>query len=278
MTLDDYNITLGCKLVGTWNLHTAATEQKTNCKLDFFTMLSSLSGVIGSRGQANYAAGNTFQDAFATYRRSLGLAAHTVDLGIIEDVGYMSEHQNLTSRLLGRTEMQGIDEKQLHDILQLSILQQTVGLNGASASQMITGLSFPLAETSSLLMDKRFHSLRASQQHSAAADSSGGGDQQSDGINAFQAMVKASLPVDQLVAEAIKIVNKEMVRVLGLTIDMEDSKPLSSYGIDSLAAVDLRNWFKAKLGIQLTTLDVLNSASLLALCTKAINRVLASTE
>ncbi|EDN99357.1 hypothetical protein SS1G_02211 [Sclerotinia sclerotiorum 1980 UF-70] len=78
MTLDDYHTALHAKINGTWNLHYICQEQKE--PLDFFTLLSSISGVVGNKGQANYAAGNTFLDAFAEYRESLGLRANSVDL------------------------------------------------------------------------------------------------------------------------------------------------------------------------------------------------------
>jgi hypothetical protein len=63
MTIDEYHGALACKLQGTWNLHNTALEQ--NLSLDFFTLLSSISGVVGQKGQANYAAGNAVLDAFA---------------------------------------------------------------------------------------------------------------------------------------------------------------------------------------------------------------------
>jgi hypothetical protein len=78
------------KLQETWNLHSASLTQEE--LLDFFTMLSSISGVVGNKGQANYSAANTFLDAFATYRQQvLHLHANSVDLGMIEDVGYIVE-------------------------------------------------------------------------------------------------------------------------------------------------------------------------------------------
>ncbi|KAK3984635.1 hypothetical protein QBC44DRAFT_10438 [Cladorrhinum sp. PSN332] len=277
MTHQEYQEALASKLAGTWNLHTAADELGSGQKLDFFTMLSSISGVVGTAGQANYAAGNTFQDAFARYRHSLGLAAHTVDLGIVQDVGYMSEHQALTDRVCSRSQLSGINERQLHEILRLAILQQTVGLNrdGQSAGQMITGLPFPLPEDSPVLADRRFHSLlRPRQVQGGAAAARGNG----DGINVLHAMVKGGLPVGKLVAEAVKLVNKQMRRVLGLSADMEAAKSLSSYGIDSLAAVDLRNWFKMQMGVELTTLDILNAASLEGLCGKVIDKLVAGTK
>lgn len=93
MTLDDYHTAINAKVQETWNLHRASQEfQKQS--LDFFTMLSSTSGVIGNKSQANYAAANTFLDAFASYRKTLGLRANIVDLGLIEDVGYVAEQDS----------------------------------------------------------------------------------------------------------------------------------------------------------------------------------------
>ncbi|TVY37829.1 Fumagillin dodecapentaenoate synthase [Lachnellula subtilissima] len=70
MHVSDYHGALACKVQGTWNLHNVA--EKLGLKLDFFTMLSSISGVVGQKGQANYTAGNAFLDAFASYRHGLG--------------------------------------------------------------------------------------------------------------------------------------------------------------------------------------------------------------
>ncbi|KAI0538967.1 hypothetical protein GGR58DRAFT_525418 [Xylaria digitata] len=271
MTLQDYQDTLACKVLGTWNLHIAA--EKMHHKLSFFTMLSSISGVVGTAGQANYAAGNSFQDAFASYRHSLGLAAHTVDLGIVEDVGYMSEHQSLTDRVQSRSRLSGINEKQLHEVIKLSIIPQIGdegrGTNPENRSQMITGLPFPLPEDSPILGDKRFHTLLMP--HSLLDE--GNFPDSGDGISTFLSMVKASMSMEQLIPEMIKLVNEQVVRILGLTSDMEQLKPLNSYGMDSLAAVDLRNWFNVGLGIKLTTLDILNAGSLRALCTKVVQRL-----
>ena len=61
-------------------------------------MLSSLAGIIGSISQANYAAGNTFQDALVHYRHAQGLSAQSIDLGLIRGLGYVEEHEEVAAR------------------------------------------------------------------------------------------------------------------------------------------------------------------------------------
>lgn len=73
MSHTDYHAALSSKVMGTSNLHSVSLETKQ--PISFFTMISSISGVIGQKGQANYAGGNAFEDAFAEYRRALGLPA-----------------------------------------------------------------------------------------------------------------------------------------------------------------------------------------------------------
>ena len=86
MTYEDWISATGPKVQGSWNLHEAMPKD-----LDFFVFLSSSAGVIGARGQANYAVGNGFQDALASHRRSMGLAAVSLDLGPVLGAG-VSHH------------------------------------------------------------------------------------------------------------------------------------------------------------------------------------------
>ncbi|HEX6101024.1 MAG TPA: SDR family NAD(P)-dependent oxidoreductase [Thermoanaerobaculia bacterium] len=55
---------LAPKVTGTYNLDQASSD----VQLDFFVLLSSVVGVVGNVGQADYAAANGFMDHFAAYR------------------------------------------------------------------------------------------------------------------------------------------------------------------------------------------------------------------
>ncbi|KAK5992001.1 Highly reducing polyketide synthase [Cladobotryum mycophilum] len=272
MTVDEYHGALACKIAGTWNLHNVALEQ--NLELDFFTMLSSISGVVGQKGQANYAAGNAVLDAFAVYRQSLGLPATSVDLGVIEDVGYIHDHDGLQQNL-DTSIWTGINEGLLRRILEYSILQQvsdeTKRLSPISSAQLVTGIPVPQPENSQLSRDARFAPLFISAGGNGAAKS--GASDGSREIQAFLLLARSPAEPTAVVTAALDIVNKHLTKTLRLPEPMEPGRPLSTYGLDSLAAVEIRNWVRMTLGAELTTLEIVNASSLLSLCEKIVSKL-----
>ena len=89
MKYEDWVNSLRPKVRGTWYLHTHLPQD-----LDFFIILSSMSGIIGNAAQANYAAGNNYEDAIAHYRHARGLASTTINAGIVTDASHFADDVN----------------------------------------------------------------------------------------------------------------------------------------------------------------------------------------
>lgn len=276
MTLEDYQTAIHAKVQGTWNLHKASQELR-QAPLDFFTMLASTSGIVGNKGQANYAAANTFLDAFASYRQSLGLRANTVDLGLIEDVGYVAEQDSTLEVRFDKRQWTPINESMLRKILTYSILQQEIApLNATSSTETITGIGFPLPQDGSeLASESRFSYL-----FSTRGDNKDGGRDEGDGsdpleqaIKQFHLLSKTDTELAALNQTCVEVVVGQFVKILRLETSPEVGRPLVAYGLDSLSAVELRNWIRKKLGVELTTLDITNASSLIALADKIVSKL-----
>lgn len=266
MTAEDYHVAVACKIQGTWNLHNAALD--AGLTLDFFSLLSSTSGVAGQSGQANYVAANAFLDAFAIYRRQLGLRANAIALGPMWDVGYMSRNRSSLPSTNVST-FTTITESLFHKIINYSILQQTDVINETSAHHLITGMAVPLKESSTLRIDARFAALFGS----AASGHASGAKGASKEMQVFNLLYASQGDAGEILQALIEVVGKELKSILQLNENLEPAKAPGDYGMESLAAVELRNWARMELNADVTMLEILGATSLIGLCQKMLTKM-----
>ena len=250
MTADDYNAVLGPRYSGTWNLH-----KHLPTDLDFFLMLSSISGIIGNATQAAYAAGSAFMDSFAAYRHTLGLPAVSLDLGTITDVGYLAENKELAAKM-EKQGFQGTDTQTLLSLVQAAISQQKQG-----RSQIVTGLGEWKAGESLANFDAPLfsHFRRRFWKDERV-------DQPNDSVHALRENLKAAESHDDAVSVILEALASKIASQLGISMDRVDpSSPLSEFGIDSHVAVELRNWILKTVESTVPILEILASDSVLHL-------------
>ncbi|KAJ5412660.1 uncharacterized protein N7487_007019 [Penicillium crustosum] len=260
MRLEEYRDVMGPKYYGTWNLH---RHLPTN--LDFFLMLSSISGVIGNATQAAYAAGSTFMDAFAAYRRSLGLPAVSLDLGTITDVGYLAENSDLAAKM-ERQGFQGTDTPTLLSLIQVAISQSTSG-----EAQLITGLGqWKEMESLGNFEAPLFAHFRYKFQVHGKSAAHG------DSMEGLKAELSAAKTVDQATIVICDAISRKIASHLSIPVEnINPSNPVSEYGVDSHVAVELRNWISRSMDCTIPILEIL-AKSMLELSHKIANQRLQS--
>lgn len=246
MTHTQWEQSLRPKVRGSWNLHKLLPED-----VNFFVMLSSFSGVFGNRGQANYAAGCTFQDELAHSRHRRGLKATSIDLGAMRDVGVLAE-KGAVGDIASWIEPFGIREEEFHAILMLAIARQMGDNWAAEEPQVVTGLA--TGEAASLagvfpqyLNEPKFSLIAQYSGHQAVAavDSPG-----------------ARLAQAESLAGAVDIVVSSITATLSKSLqmpseDIDVSRPLYSYGVDSLVAIEMRNWVIKEFQSDVSLFDIL---------------------
>lgn len=261
MTLEDWQTSLRPKVAATWNLHSYFSQPDS---LDFYVMLSSLSGILGIASQANYAAGCSYQDALAHRRRSMGLPAVSLDLGIVKDVGYASISESRAVLDSWRRAGQTIILSE-ENVLQAFTAAVLYPLN---QPQIIVGLNTgPGPQWDSVMgRDARFQALKY--RPSTAARSQEALDADSDGSTKSLSMLlkgAADSPDEaaRFVGEAIASKIAEVFMIPASEIDL--TKPPAQYGVDSLVAVELRNMLTLQAAAEISIFNILQSVSLAAL-------------
>lgn len=286
MTYEDWTLAVGPKVTGTLNLHNASK----NCNLDFFVMFASLSGALGSPGQANYAAANTFLDGFVQYRHQQGLPASAVDLGLMGEIGFVSKSSNLVD-LLNNRGWFSIDENDLLQTLQLSMTKSLpkglsldkFGEGLVSASQFFIGVlrsskaSFRPGRKFFWESDRRL-SLLISGDAEASNASTGSDDKL---VQFIQSVEEGLCPLDSEQSRQF-LTNAIGIRIYQFMMqpaeDLNPSISLKSLGVDSLITIEIRNWWRRNLGIEISVLEILDASTIEALGELATQRLRAKLQ
>ncbi|KAJ5735326.1 Acyl transferase/acyl hydrolase/lysophospholipase [Penicillium malachiteum] len=153
MSFTQWSNSIAAKAHATRNLHEFFGD-----RLDFFTMLSSIVGVVGNASQSNYGAGGSYQDALARPRAAQGLPGVALDLGMVQSVGWLADNETARERLL----RQGYRPLEEEEVLQLVESAIRDPVRSPRTSQVMTGIAdfTPEAATSGWRQDSRFGGLQ----------------------------------------------------------------------------------------------------------------------
>lgn len=254
MTWEDYNQVIEGKVQGGWNFHHALET----CSLDFFVAISSAAGAVGNRGQAAYSAANCFLNALVQHRRAQGLPASSLDLTAVSDSGYLADDKEKAAEVARNLGSDSICESEVLALLSAAI---DGTLSTACNGHTITGMRITAAMRPFWTDDAKFRAMRLAAEEEAAALNSASA---SDAVTiSFNAALKAA----QSRAKAEDAVCRGLVDRIAtvLMMDAEDldvTRPLSNYPLDSLVAIEIRNFITREFEANLQVLELLSSGSI----------------
>jgi NADPH:quinone reductase-like Zn-dependent oxidoreductase/2-polyprenyl-3-methyl-5-hydroxy-6-metoxy-1,4-benzoquinol methylase len=266
------------KIRGTWNLHNALMREQVE-PLDFFFLFSSAGAMTGQWGQANYNAGNTFLDAFVSYRHSLGLPASTVNIGVIGDVGYVSENTDVLDSLRS-TAQYIMKEPALLDSIELMLKRSTPRSSSPPAaqgrkrmyyvqkSQIGIGLRsvLPITAPANRTVWRKDPRMLVYRNLEATDTSSTSGSASDEELTQFLRGITSNMTLLKS-ADAAALLSREIGKtLLGFMMRSTDElnldAPLATIGIDSLISIEVRNWIRRRLGAEVTVLEIVRAENL----------------
>ncbi|AOR29809.1 hypothetical protein BFF78_00745 [Streptomyces fodineus] len=236
LTDDQFDRVLRPKVDAAWHLH----ELTKDLELSGFVLYSSVAGAIGTAGQANYAAANTFLDALAAHRKAAGLSAISLAWGPWElgMAGELSQTDLARFRRNGMVPLVSGKGTALFDAaLELdAALAVPVVLDKAALQE--------LENVPALLRGMiKPQSKRAEEPAEPAL------------VQRLEA-----LPADEQLNELVELLLTTAAMVLGYPSadDIDADLSFKEIGFDSLSGVEFRNQVKKDTGVQIPPTVIFN--------------------
>ncbi|MCJ1309677.1 hypothetical protein MMC25_003337 [Agyrium rufum] len=260
MSLDDYMTGIRPKVQGTQNLDDAFGASGT---LDFFIMLSSISAILGKSGQSNYAVGNAFQDAFAQSKPTSKCRYIALNLGAVD--GSLA----ITSLPAAQQEMmrQGSVLMSFEEVFKVMEYSMSPQANKDDLHQLILGFDrksmeavhdeFALANP----MLSQIPYLEAKEESKQQATTDIG-----------KLLQEAKTPEEIHTIVVGGICTRFAMFTAASPEEISPDVSMESFGLDSLVAIELKNWLVRTFQAALQTSEVLDAPTIASLAKTIASR------
>lgn len=181
----------------------------------------------------------------------------TIDLSAVKEIGYLAEDEEKAALVEKTLATTAVGEKELHCLLAAAIMGQ---MQNSCNGHCITGLGLPQgSDMPAWMLDPKFEHIRP-----ATAE------QQQQGSQAQKASLSESIQQSTNEKETLQLIQDALLdkvaSVLMLPVlDIDPNKPITSYGLDSLIAIEIRNWIGRNCQASLQVLELLSSRTLVTL-------------
>ncbi|WP_309112042.1 SDR family NAD(P)-dependent oxidoreductase [Saccharothrix sp.] len=250
LTADQVATVLRPKVDGAWHLHALTADDD----LAAFVLFSSVSGILGTAGQANYAAANTYLDALAAHRAAQGLAATSLAWGLwgAEAEGMGATLSEADVRRWSRAGVTPLTPAQ-----GLAMFDEALG----SGHPLLVPAALDLAAGGE--RPRLWHGLVRPRRAERRAVPDG-----------WAARISA-LPEAEREPAVLELVRNTAALALGHTSGaaVEPARAFKDQGFDSLTSVELRNQLGATTGLTLPSTVVFDHPSPRALAAYLLGRL-----
>ena len=228
-------------------------------------MLSSIASIAGPRSQANYAAGNAFQDELARSRTNSKAHYLSLNLGMIDESDVIASNPELRRSAIRA----GCIPLQLSELFALLGYAMSSQARHEKLSQVALGFdrqSLLESQRSGLLEIPLFNHL---------VSNAGKNDQTSTGqdTKAVDKAIVAAEDLDEVHEVVAAAIAKQISALLAVDLDYINlDSPIENLGLDSLIAIELKAWITRTLQAAMQTSEILDTANIRSLATTVAKR------
>ena len=230
------------KAYGAWLLHQGTRDLPLDC----FVMFSSISSIFGNPAQGNYGAANAFLDSLAFHRRSLGLAALTMNWGVLGGEGYVARNERV-AEFLARQGTTEISPGEVVSILESSLVAgntqvAAIRVDWAKWRQFFRGMQ------ENPLFGRILSSVESQEGSGVTSD--------------WRLKIEAATAEERepIIAAAVRDVVGSVLRVK--PDSLRDDQPLTDLGLDSLMGVEIENSLEATIGVALPPTSLMRARTI----------------
>ncbi|CAG8978702.1 hypothetical protein HYALB_00004685 [Hymenoscyphus albidus] len=272
MDVESLNDTLKPKVDGTRYLD----ELFSAPKLDYFVLFSSVATVGNNRGQGNYHAANLFMESLVSNRRSRGLAASAIHMGVVVDAGYVASHPEKLRALEG---FMWTSEADAHFLFAEGVLASPA--DSQLAADICMGFKPFFRQGGEAASPKPSWYGDSRLSHFIVQMDEGGGSR--NPTQEAGAKVNLRRPLDE--AKTAQEAHSLLQEVLSVKLEtmmqldvgsVNAHVPLLAMGFDSLIAVETRSWLLKEINIDIPVLRFLSGDTIHEICEAASAQYFAS--